>query len=149
MGRSSAEDTDRIPCIAARRSAGSDRCRAQGRQQEHAQGIQRVNELGRDHVGDPAQPVPEDVQRAAAHVRELGRAEERFYALPAGRVRGLAKLPATQSSVGKAGKKLDMGKSCLHFKRVEDLELDAIGKVIASFTPEQWIAVMEKSRRRG
>jgi len=42
----------------------------------------------------------------------------------------------------------DMGKSCLHFSRSEDLELDAIGKVIASYTPDQWIAVMEKSRRR-
>jgi hypothetical protein len=53
-----------------------------------------------------------------------------------------------KEAFAKAGKKLDMGKSCLHFKRVEDLELDAIGKVLASFTPEQWIAVMEKSRRR-
>jgi len=48
----------------------------------------------------------------------------------------------------KAGKTFDMGKSCLHFSRPEDLELDAIGKVIASYTPDQWIAVMEKSRRR-
>src|SRR5207248_6246879 len=30
----------------------------------------------------------------------------------------------------KAGKKLDMGKSCLRFKRLEDLPLEAIGKVI-------------------
>ena len=53
-----------------------------------------------------------------------------------------------KEAFAKAGKKLNMGKSCLHFKRVEELELDAIGKVIASFTPKQWIAVMEKSRRR-
>jgi len=47
-----------------------------------------------------------------------------------------------------AGKKFDMGKSCLHFTRPDDLALEAIGKVIASYSPDQWIAVMEKSRRR-
>jgi hypothetical protein len=41
-----------------------------------------------------------------------------------------------------------MGKSCLHFNRPEDLELEAIGRVIARYSPDEWIAVMEKSRRR-
>ena len=31
-----------------------------------------------------------------------------------------------------AGKRLDMGKSCLRFKKVDDLPLDVIGKVIAA-----------------
>jgi hypothetical protein len=48
----------------------------------------------------------------------------------------------------KAGKKLDMGKSCLRFKRVEDLELGAIAKVIASTPPEQLIERHEAARRR-
>ena len=48
----------------------------------------------------------------------------------------------------KAGKKLDMGKSCLRFKRVEDLALDAIAKVIASTPPERFIERYEASRRR-
>jgi hypothetical protein len=55
---------------------------------------------------------------------------------------------ALKAAFAKAGKKFDMGKSCLHFKRAEDLELDAIGKVIGSFTPDQWIAFMEKNRKR-
>jgi len=59
-----------------------------------------------------------------------------------------AQYVALQEAFVKAGKTFDMGKSCLHFSRPEDLELDAIGKVIASYTPDQWIAVMEKSRRR-
>ena len=46
----------------------------------------------------------------------------------------------------KAGKKFDMGKSCLHFKRADDLELDAVGKLIASVPVDDWIATMEKSR---
>ena len=35
-----------------------------------------------------------------------------------------------------AGKKLDMGKSCVHFKTLEDLPLEGIGRYIAS-TPLQ------------
>ena len=47
-----------------------------------------------------------------------------------------------------AGKKLDMGKSCVRFQTPEDLPLDAIGEIIASMPAERWIAVYEKSRRR-
>ena len=55
---------------------------------------------------------------------------------------------ALKQAFARAGKKFDMGKSCLHFKQPEDLELDAIGEVIASYTPDQWIAVMVQSRRK-
>jgi hypothetical protein len=48
----------------------------------------------------------------------------------------------------KAGKKLDMGKSCVRFRKLEDLPLDAIGKVIAGTTPEQYIACYEATRRK-
>ena len=48
----------------------------------------------------------------------------------------------------KAGKKLDIGKSCVRFKRVEDLELGAIAKVIASTPPEKLIEQYEASRKR-
>jgi len=48
----------------------------------------------------------------------------------------------------KAGKKLDMGKSCLRFERVEDLPLDAIAKVIASTPPEKLIEQYETNRKR-
>ncbi|HEX6372273.1 MAG TPA: DUF1801 domain-containing protein [Longimicrobium sp.] len=46
----------------------------------------------------------------------------------------------------KAGKKLDMGKSCLRFKKLEDLPLDVIGKLIASTPPAEFIAQYEKAR---
>jgi hypothetical protein len=48
----------------------------------------------------------------------------------------------------KAGKKLDMGKSCVRFRRLEDLPLELIGRVIAATPPEAWIAIYEASRRR-
>lgn len=48
----------------------------------------------------------------------------------------------------KSGKKLDMGKSCLHFKKVEDLALDVIASEIASCSLEEYLALYEASRQR-
>lgn len=48
----------------------------------------------------------------------------------------------------RAGKKLDMGKSCIRFKAANDLPLDTIGELIASQTPNEWIAFFEASRRK-
>jgi hypothetical protein len=48
----------------------------------------------------------------------------------------------------KAGKKLDMGKSCLRFRSLADLPLEAISTVIASVSPEQYIAAYELVKRK-
>src|SRR5215203_5995195 len=40
----------------------------------------------------------------------------------------------------KAGKRLDMGKCCLHFKTLDDLELTSVAKVIAMSTPKEYLA---------
>jgi Domain of unknown function (DU1801) len=37
-----------------------------------------------------------------------------------------------------AGKKLDMGKSCIRFKTADDLPLDAIAREIGSMTPQEF-----------
>jgi uncharacterized protein YdhG (YjbR/CyaY superfamily) len=55
-------------------------------------------------------------------------------------------LAALKRAFAAAGKKLDMGKSCIHFQRAADLPLDAIGKLIAAVSVEKWIEVYEKSR---
>jgi len=44
----------------------------------------------------------------------------------------------------KTGKKLDMGKCCIRFQRVEDLPLDVIGQAIARTTARQHIARYEE-----
>lgn len=44
------------------------------------------------------------------------------------------------------GLKLDMGKSCVRFKRLEQVPLDVIGQVVAKITPEQYIERYEASR---
>ncbi len=45
-----------------------------------------------------------------------------------------------------SGKKLDMGKSCIRFKKPEDLALEVIGKAIARMPVKKFIEVYEKAR---
>jgi uncharacterized protein YdhG (YjbR/CyaY superfamily) len=47
-----------------------------------------------------------------------------------------------------AGKKLDMGKSCIRFKTAGDLALDAIAQVVASVPLERYVEIAKAARRR-
>ena len=40
--------------------------------------------------------------------------------------------------------KLDMGKSCIRFKKPEQIPFTLIGELVAKMTPQQWIAAYEK-----
>ena len=53
-----------------------------------------------------------------------------------------------QRGFADAGKKLDMGKSCVRFKLAADLPLEVIGELVASMPPDDLIARYEASRRR-
>jgi hypothetical protein len=44
----------------------------------------------------------------------------------------------------KAGKKLDMGKCCIRFKKLEDLPLDVIGEAFRRVSAKEYIARYEK-----
>lgn len=44
------------------------------------------------------------------------------------------------------GKKLDMGKSCVRFKKLDDLPLSLIGEAISRTTIEEWIRCYEALR---
>jgi hypothetical protein len=46
----------------------------------------------------------------------------------------------------KAGKRLDMGKCCLHFKTLDDLELTSVAKVIAMSTPKEYLAYYKRMK---
>jgi len=46
----------------------------------------------------------------------------------------------------KAGKRLDMGKCCLHFKKLDDLELTSVAKVIAMSTPKEYLAYYKRMK---
>jgi hypothetical protein len=43
-----------------------------------------------------------------------------------------------------AGKKLDMGKSCIRFKSLDDLPLDAIASVVRSVPMDQYVAMYKR-----
>ncbi len=46
----------------------------------------------------------------------------------------------------KAGKKLDMGKSCVRFKKLDDLALDVIGEAIRRVPARKYIEYVESAR---
>jgi len=48
-----------------------------------------------------------------------------------------------------AGKKLDMGKACVHFKTADDLALDVIGAIVAATPLDRWVATAQAVRTRG
>jgi uncharacterized protein YdhG (YjbR/CyaY superfamily) len=44
--------------------------------------------------------------------------------------------------------KLDMGKSCIRFKKVEGIPFDLIGELVAKTSVNDWIATYEKNYKR-
>ena len=47
-----------------------------------------------------------------------------------------------------SGKKLDMGKSCMRYKKPEDIPFELIGELASKITPEEWIGIYEKNMKR-
>jgi hypothetical protein len=45
-----------------------------------------------------------------------------------------------------SGKKLDMGKSCVRFRRIQDLPLDVIGKTIAEVSADRYLQHYQATR---
>jgi hypothetical protein len=48
-----------------------------------------------------------------------------------------------------AGKKLDMGKACIHFTTTDDVPLDVIGQIVAAMPVDRWVRLAQAARRRG
>ena len=55
---------------------------------------------------------------------------------------------ALKDGFKKAGKKLDMGKSCVRFKSVDELPLDVIGEAVAGVSPDELIAIHNKTHTK-
>ena len=47
-----------------------------------------------------------------------------------------------------SSQKLDMGKSCIRFKKPENIPYKLIGELASKITPQQWIEVYEKNLKR-
>ena len=57
-----------------------------------------------------------------------------------------SQLEQLKAAFKAAGKKLDMGKCCVHFETPDDLPLEPIGKLISAISSEKWIEIYEESR---
>ncbi len=57
-------------------------------------------------------------------------------------------LTVLKEGFRKAGKKLNMGKSCVRFRKFDDLPLDVVAKVIAAVPPEAFIHTYESARKK-
>ena len=76
-------------------------------------------------------------------------AQKNYNALYLMNAYGIPKLQRLlETGFKKAGKKLDMGKSCLLFKTLDDLDLDSVGQVVASTPIEKYIEVYRASRAK-
>jgi hypothetical protein len=47
-----------------------------------------------------------------------------------------------------SSKKLDMGKSCIRYKKPEDIPVELIGELASKITPDEWIATYEKNFKK-
>lgn len=54
----------------------------------------------------------------------------------------------TKEYAKQAKGKLDMGKSCIRFKKPEQIPMKLIGELASKMTPKQWIAAYEKHFKR-
>lgn len=52
-----------------------------------------------------------------------------------------------QGEYAKTGKKLNMGKSCIRFRGLEDVPLELIGKVLSRITAKKYVELYEKAIR--
>ena len=91
-------------------------------------------------------PLPEHVQRPAARRARPRRPGASLRPLSERRVHVAGARAAVARRYAAAGTKLDFGKSCLRFRALAGIELDVVGDIIASVTPEQFIAAYEASR---
>ena len=50
----------------------------------------------------------------------------------------------TEAHAKASSKRLDMGKSCIRYKKPDDIPYELIGELASKMTPDEWIAIYEK-----
>ncbi len=50
------------------------------------------------------------------------------------------------TSYKETGKRLDMGKSCVRFRKLDDLPVELIGEAVAEFSVDEFIELSERTR---
>ncbi|MGI8658553.1 MAG: iron chaperone [Candidatus Limnocylindria bacterium] len=123
--------------------------------------VERVRQVIRDHIPDGYEEgmqyrmigwyVPLDRFADTYNGQPLGLAalasQKRHLSLYLNNVYG---DPVTEAwfkeRYAASGKKLDMGKSCLRFRHVDDLSLDVIGETVARTSVDDFVAYYERAR---
>lgn len=54
----------------------------------------------------------------------------------------------TEAHAKASTKKLDMGKSCLRYKKPEDIPLKLIGELSSKLTPDEWIDLYDEAFKK-
>jgi len=54
----------------------------------------------------------------------------------------------TDAHTKASSKKLDMGKSCIRYKKPEDIPYELIGELASKISPDDWIAIYESNLKR-
>jgi hypothetical protein len=54
----------------------------------------------------------------------------------------------TEAHAKMSSKKLDMGKSCMRYKKTEDIPFELIGELASKVTVKEWIEIYEKMLKR-
>lgn len=85
---------------------------------------------------DPKQPLPFICLAS----------QKNYLSLYLGCVYGPDREKPFREAWAKTGKKLDMGKSCIRFRRAEDLALDVIGDAVRRLPAWKYIAQVEAAR---
>jgi hypothetical protein len=57
-------------------------------------------------------------------------------------------LGRLQEGFRAAGKRLDIGKACIHFTRADDLPLECISEIVSAMPVAKWVEIARSARKR-
>ena len=130
---------DRREAIAAVRSVVLDNLPA---------GYEEVMEFGMISYVVPFSTLPKTYNRKPLQYAALA-SQKNYMSLYLNNVYGNQQLEKSfVEDYAASGKKLDMGKSCVRFKHLDDLPLDVIGKTIAATSVPELVRVYQESREQ-
>jgi len=111
-------------------------------------GYREMIAFGMISYGVPLERYPKTYNKQPLVYAALA-AQKRYNALYMMNVYGNAEAEAKlRTAFADAGLKLDFGKSCIRFRKAEDLPLEAIGELIGGTSVEQHIAAYEAARAK-
>ena len=128
---------------------------------DRREAVSEVRRVIRDHLPDgyaegmaygmigwyvPLETYPDTYNGQPLGLASLA-SQKHHIALYLNNVYGDAELEAWfRDRWGQTGKKLDMGKSCVRFRRLEDIPLEVIGETIAKSDLDAFLAHYEQAR---